>query len=134
VAEGRERPLEVDPDHRVPLVLGHVEQHPVPQDASVVDENVEAAEDLDRLVDQSAGAVPVGDVVGVGDGDPARGLDLVHDGPGRAGVGPAAGHRAAQVVDHDVGTLAGQLQGVSPPDAPAGAGDDGDPPRTDAGH
>ena len=49
VVRGRERALQVDADHRVPLVLGHREDHPVAQDPGVVDEHVEAAEQVDRL-------------------------------------------------------------------------------------
>ena len=53
-----------------------------------------------------------------------------------AGVGvlALAGHVAAQVVDHDLGALLGQHQGVLPPDAPAGAGDHADPAFTDPAH
>jgi hypothetical protein len=67
-----------------------------------------------------------GHVVVVGHGLAARGPDLRHHlvgGRGRAG--PAAVPGAAQVVDHHLGAAPGQLQGVGPAQAAAGAGDDG---------
>ena len=65
---GAEGALEVDLDDRVPLGLGHVDHHPVTQDAGVVDEDVEGAEGVDRELDEALRAVPGGDVLGVGDG------------------------------------------------------------------
>ena len=58
--------LEVDLDDGVPLLLGHVGQHPVPQDAGVVDHDVEVAEALDGGVDEALRALPGRDVVAVG--------------------------------------------------------------------
>ena len=60
-------------DDRVPLGLGHVDEHAVAQDAGVVDEHVEAAEGVDGLLHDALGAVAVGDVVAVGDGLAAHG-------------------------------------------------------------
>jgi hypothetical protein len=67
----------------------------------------------------------VGHVLVVGDGLAAA----VGDQPdGEVGVLALAlaGHRAAEIVDHDLGAVLGQLQGVAPADAVPGAGDDGD--------
>ena len=50
--------LEVDGDDGVPLLLGHVDQHPVAQDAGVVDQHVEVAERLDGGVDHALAALP----------------------------------------------------------------------------
>ena len=66
VAGGHEVALQVDVDDRVPLLLGHVDEHPVAQDAGVVDQDVEVAEGLDGGVDETLAALPVGNVVGVG--------------------------------------------------------------------
>src|SRR3546814_5459527 len=52
-AQRGERALQVHVDDRVPLVLAHVHQHPVAQDAGVVDEHVDAAEGLDGGLDRS---------------------------------------------------------------------------------
>ena len=68
--------LEVHAHDVVPLRLGHVDEHAVAQDAGVVDEDVEVAERVDRRVDEPLGALPVGDVVAVGDGLAAQRLDL----------------------------------------------------------
>ena len=89
--------------------------------------DVEPAEDVDGLADEGLAPVPGGDVVGVGHRPPAGGGDLVDHLLGRARVGAGPVPRPAQVVDHDVGAVLGQHQGVLPPDAPAGAGHDAGP-------
>ena len=48
------RALEVDVEHRVPLVLGQLVRQPVGADAGVVEQHVDAAEALDRRVDGGA--------------------------------------------------------------------------------
>jgi hypothetical protein len=67
VARGREVSLQVDGDHRVPLRLLHVHEHPVAQDSGVVHEDVETAERVDRVLHQPPRAGEVGDVLAVGD-------------------------------------------------------------------
>ena len=71
------------------------------------------------------GALEVGDALAVGDGLAAGGDDLVGDLLGRRGVGARAVDAAAEVVDHDLGPVAGQAQGVLAPDATAGTRHDG---------
>ena len=67
------------------------------------------------------------DVVGVGHRlAPGRG-DLVHHLLGRGAVVARAVDRAAEVVDHHLGPLGGEQQGVLASDAAAGPGDDRDP-------
>jgi hypothetical protein len=116
----------VDPHDVVPLGEGHVRERPVAQDAGVVDEDVEPAELLDRRGDQSLGPRLVGDVVAVHHGLPAERPDVVDDllrGPDR---GPGAVNFGAEVVDDHIGPLAGELERMLTPDAPAGAGDHDD--------
>ena len=113
-------------DDRVPLVLFHVHEHPVAQDAGVVDEDVEPAERVDRVLDEAAGAGEVGDVLAVGDGLAARGLDLGDDLLRRRQVGALAGERAAEVVDDDLRAGRGERERVRAADAAPGAGDDRD--------
>ena len=84
VARGGEVALQVHGDHVVPLRLGHVHDHPVAEDPRVVDEDVEPAEVVDRLLDQALGAVEVGDVLGVRRCLAAGRLDLL-----RRPAGPA---------------------------------------------
>ena len=122
-----ERPLEVDLDDGVPLLLGHVRQHPVAQDAGVVDHDVQVAEPLDCGVDQPLGALPGRDVVAVGDGLTAHAGDLRHDLLGRAEVATRPVDVAAEVVDDDLRALPGQAQRVLAADAAPRAGDDGHP-------
>ena len=77
-------------------------------------------------VDQALAALPVGHVVGVGDGLAAHGLDLVDDLLGGRAVVARAVDGAAEVVDDDLGALGGEQQRVLAADAAARAGDDGD--------
>ena len=83
VPERREVALEVHPDDGVPLLLGGVHQHPVAHEAGVVDQDVEAAERVDRLLHHRRGLLEVGDVGAVGDGLAAQRLDLGDDLVGR---------------------------------------------------
>ena len=45
----------MDGDDRVPLRLGHVEDHPVPQDAGHVDQDVDPPEGAYDLLDHLGG-------------------------------------------------------------------------------
>ena len=65
--------------HRVPLLLGGVDQHPVADEPGVVDQDVEATERIDRLLDHRLGLREVGDVGAVRHGLTAECLDLRHD-------------------------------------------------------
>ena len=91
----------------------------------VVDEDVELAPRVGGLGDHAPGALVVGDVLVVGDGLAAPRLDDLDREVGVLRRALAA-HRAAEVVDHDLGAVAGQLHGVPAADAVARAGDDGD--------
>jgi hypothetical protein len=101
----REVTLEVHADDGVPVFLAHVEAHPVAQDARVVDQDVEVAPGLDRLVDEALRALPVGDVVVIGDGLAAGLGDLVDDLLGVTGVGPGPVPLAAEIVHHHLGAF-----------------------------
>src|SRR5690606_13073587 len=115
---------QVHADDVVPVGGRHVHQHPVAEDAGVVDHDVEAAELAQRGPHQPSGRLVVGDVVGVRDRVPAGRPDLLGDGLGGAGVGAGAVPGAPEVVDDDGGSLAGQLDGVGPAYSAGGAGDD----------
>ena len=69
--------LEMDADNVVPLLLGHVEDHPVAQDAGDVDQDVELAELLDRLIDEPLAARHARDIHVIGDRLAAGGHDLL---------------------------------------------------------
>ena len=100
--------------------------HPVAEDAGVVDQDVEVAERLDRGVDQVLRALPVGDVVAVGHGLAAERLDLVDDLLRRRGVRAGSVVGATEIVDDDLGPLAGEEQRMLAADAATCARDDGD--------
>jgi hypothetical protein len=78
--------------HRVPVVVGHVEQHAVAGDPRVVHDDAQAAEAVGR-VHQFVGRGPLADVAPHGDGLGTGAGDLVDD------VGFV--ERARDVIDHD---------------------------------
>ena len=105
-------------------VLGHREHHAVPQDAGVVDHDVDVAESVDGLLHHGPGIVEAGHAAAVDDRlSPARGDGLDHLGRGRH-VGTSAELVAAQVVDHHLGPVLGEHQGVLAADAAPRAGDE----------
>jgi len=124
----------VDPDDRVPLVLGHVDQHPVPEDAGVVHQDVEGAEGIHGVLNHPFGAVPAGHVLGVGDRLAARVQDLPHDLVGRAFGASVAVQGGPDVVDHDLRPVGGQEEGVLATDATARPGDDAHATFTESCH
>ncbi len=118
--------LEVNLDDRIPLLLGHVEDRAVAKDARVVDEDVEVAIGLERLLDEILAALPTRDVVVVGARLTAGRLDLID----RLLRGPVVGTRAipfaAEVIDDDLGAFRGQEHRVRTTDPASGTGDDRD--------
>ena len=116
-AGGQEVPAQVHADDGVPVVVGHLGQRLVPQDAGVVDQRVEPAELAHGGLDEPVRDVGIGDVARDGDRAPPRGGDLV-------------GHRLAggrvELGDHDRRALCGALQRLAPADAATRTGDDHD--------
>ena len=78
----REVPLQVYRDHRVPLLLAHVEDHAVAQDACVVDEDVEPPEGVERRLHDALAALHRRHRVVVGD-RPGRPRPRSRPPPGR---------------------------------------------------
>lgn len=124
---GVEGALEVHPDHVVPLVLGHVEHHPVPQDARHVHQHVEPAELGERGADELLRGPVVGDVGGVGDGLAARRHDLLGDQGRGTAVGARTVEPGAEIVDHHLRALARERSRHRGADSPARSGHDRDP-------
>src|SRR5262245_7510916 len=93
-----ERALQVDRDDRVPVVLGHVEDHAVAQDASAVDDHVDLAVLSDARLDQVGALLGVRDVPVVGDRQAPGRLDLVDDLLGRPRVLALPLQRRAEVA------------------------------------
>jgi hypothetical protein len=131
VAGRCERAAQVHLDHGVPFLDRHVDEHAVAQDAGIVHQHVDRPEGVDRRLDEAPRPVVVRDVVAVGDGLAPHGADLVDHFAGRPRRGAAPVHLAAEVVDHDLGALAGVEQGVLTADATARSSDDDDPTVTD---
>ena len=68
--------LQVDPGDRIPLLLAHVGQHPVPKKAGVAHQGVQTAKRRDGLSHHLGGLVPVGHIGTVGHRLTPVGLDL----------------------------------------------------------
>ena len=135
VPQRREVPLEVHPDHRVPLLLGGVDEHPVADEAGVVDQDVEPAEGVDRLLHHRRGLREVGHVGAVGDRPATGRLDRGDDLVGRRLARALAGRqRDAVVVDHDRRAVRRELERVRAADAATRAGDDRDATLQQASH
>ncbi len=81
---------------------------------------------VDRLLHHRGGLLEVRDVRTVGDRLAAQSLDLRDDLVGDLRRRTLARPRRAEVVDHDLGALASELEGVGAADAASRAGDDRD--------
>ena len=113
---------------RVPVFRLHFKKALVSEDTGVVDDDINLAEGFHGGLDDIFTALGRGHVVVIGNRLTAGFLDLLYHLVGcrrrpLAGTVP----RATQIVDHHLGTAAGQFQGVSPSQAAAGTGDDGYP-------
>src|SRR5439155_18275363 len=93
----------------VEVVRCHVPDRGVADDPGVVDEYIELPAELDGVGDERRGVVVVGDVAVVGDCLSATLHDDANGVVGRRALALAASRRP-QVVDHDSGTLAGELE------------------------
>ena len=111
-------------DHRIPLVFGHVDQHAVTQNASVVHQDVEVAERFDGAVDEALSALPVGDVVAVDHGLSAHCADFGSNFLRRGDIVTGAIVGSAEIVNNDLGAFSGEQQRVLATDATACSGDD----------
>ncbi len=115
---GHEVAAQVHPDDLVPLLLGHGEDHPVPDQPGVVDQDVQPAVRAQRGGHQVLPGLPVADVAGAGYRLPAARPDL---------LGRRAHLRGGQVVEHQAGAGLGQPAGLGPAEPISRAGDDGHP-------
>src|SRR5439155_23827764 len=98
------------------------------EDARVVDQDVAPLPPVECGLDDAAGAVEVGDAVVARHGLGPERRDLLAHRGGGVGLGSAAAHVAADVVDDDLRALAGECQRNAASDPPTGTGDDGDLP------
>jgi hypothetical protein len=130
------RALEVDVEHRVPRLLGELVRQAVAADARVVEEDVDAAEALDRGVDGSRNLSVVADVghrreaLAAGRRAlPHQRLELVRRAHGIARVLERTGH----VERHHVVALASQRHSGDPALPVRRASDERDRPLRHAG-
>ena len=100
-------------DHEVPVVVGHLEQQVVPDDARAADEDVQPAELLDDSTDHALDLLPVRDVAGNG-----HAVDRCSHLLRRPGV---------HVRDHDPSALGREPLRRGGADAPSPARDQHDP-------
>ncbi len=114
----------MDPHDEVEVVGLHVPYGAVPDDAGVVDDDVEPAPAVHTGTDHVGHLGFVPDVAVVRHGLAAPFSDDLHH---LIGVAPLAlaGDRGAEVVDHDPRPLFGQLEGVGAADAVPGPGHEG---------
>ncbi len=119
--------LEVDVDDDVPFGFGHVDDDAVAQDAGIVHQDVEIAERLDGLIDESLGAFPVGHVVAVDNRVAPRRLDVFHGLLRGSQVGASPLLITTEVVDHDPGSFVCEQQRMFPAEATPRSGDDRHP-------
>ena len=113
----QERALQVDPQHPVEVLFGQVEELGGVDDAGVVDEDVDATEVRDGVVDQRFARGPVADVGLLVERIAAGGRDRLHDGTAADFV---------DVGDDDARTGLGEGAGAGRADALRCAGHDGD--------
>src|SRR5690606_32359171 len=117
-----EAATQVNVDDAVPIVLGHLVEHHVTQDAGRIDHRMQAAEGVERLLHHALDGAVVGHAVRVGDRFAAGGADLLGDLLGRGrGALVVPLQAAAQVVDDDLGAFLRGDQRAVAPDAVAAA-------------
>jgi hypothetical protein len=95
-----------------------------PDDAGIVDHDIDASELLDGSVNERLGARRGGDIVGVGNCDPSRTNDLGGHGGRRLGIRAETFYRSAEVVHDNPRAPFGEQQRIGAPDAASSASDD----------
>src|SRR5581483_9350592 len=116
-AKDAERRSDMDIHHRLELLVRHLLDDVVPHEARVVDDDVQSTEAIERRLDESLGEAVGDDAAVARYGMTARGFD---------GSDGFAARAVVEIVDHDAGAIAGQLQRDRASDASPGSGDEGD--------
>ena len=110
--------FEVDIEDEVPVTLAHLEERHARVDPRVVDEDVEATQRVDDARDHLLRLDGPRDVGLHHHGTDAGLADLLHRLLGRRAI--------IEVIDADIGAVAGEREGDGPPDPLLGAGDERD--------
>ena len=120
-----ESALQMHRDHVVPLFLGHVEDHPVPQDAGAGDHDVQPSVIIDGRLDDPISTGHAGDRLHAGHRRSTSLGDLSHNLLGDRLVGAGTIYVNTRVYHHHLGPFLSHHLGHSPANATAGTGDDG---------
>ena len=82
--------VQMDINDRLPFLDVHLEEHAVTQDAGIVDDAIDAAEEIDRRLDDVVGRLPGRHVIGVGQCFTTGGTNFIDNLLGGASVLPFA--------------------------------------------
>ena len=121
-----ETALEVNLDHRIEILLRHLVEDAVAQVAGVVDDAIDSAIQVERILDDRLGRLPHGHTVGVGGRRATERADFVHRLLGRPGIAASAVDGHTQVIHDDLRALARGLDRDPLAHASACAGDHDD--------
>ena len=119
--------LEMHANDRIPLVLAHIGERPIAQDAGVVDENVEAPKLLQGEGHEICRLVPIRHVMAADGSSATESFDLANHLLCRRRVLSFPLKVAALVIDNDHSAVAGQSERVRPAKPPPRSRHDGNP-------
>src|SRR5271155_4363693 len=116
---------EMNPQYGLPLVVTHIDQHSVANNAGVIHDHIEPVEGLKRLCYQAISAYGIRNVLIISQSNTSGGFDLVCNDVRRS---PGT----AKIVNHYLGSFGRQEQGVFAADASPSARDNGHAVLADA--
>ncbi|MNV44877.1 hypothetical protein D3C71_1366540 [compost metagenome] len=93
----------MDIDHRMDVGHFHLGERLVAQDPGVVDQDVDATEGFDRLLDHGLDLFVVGHVGAVGNGDATGLADFLDHGQGSVRRTAGTVTATAEIIDHNLG-------------------------------
>src|SRR5258708_34434013 len=111
-------------ENRVEFLLGHFVKDCIPQIAGIIHYTIDAAVQIEGLLDDFLCRVPVGDAVGVGCGDTTGALDLVDSLLCRPGASAGPIQVCPDIIPEYLRTLPGGPLSYCLADAATGAGHD----------
>ena len=111
--------------HRcIPFLERRGHEHPVADDAGIVDDDMQVAKGIQCCIDDPLRAIPIGDVFIIRDRLAARRLDLFHHRICGRCVTAFALKRSADIIDDDICTFRAKGKRIGPAQSACGAGDD----------
>ena len=109
-------PLQVRLDDRIPLILGHVEEHSLTEDAGDGYYSVDPPPSLHSGPDDLLAALEAGDTLGDGNSFATGCLNFSDQSLGHLAGGVLTGQRHADIGHYDPGPLGRGSQGYGVPD------------------